>query len=144
MYEKAVKALKKFMESWKAKNWIEMYEYTQKTWQIKHLQLVTEIPPCQQYLGNIDILDYKIGGAYKSNDFAKIFKIPNPLICIDIIVDIKYANHLLKESKESGGKYEWEKKKIKMRMICEESAYQLSEKGDWGVSIVSLLRINNA
>jgi len=132
MYNKAKERLKLFMEAWKIKNWQIMYKYTQMSWQINHPQLVTELPPCQQYLQGISILDYKIGKASKSHDFAKIFKIPDKFICMDIEIKIDYfAEDLQREGEREG----------KIRMVCEKDAYNLSEDGTWGVNVISILKM---
>jgi len=132
MYNKAKERLKLFMEAWKIKNWQIMYKYTQMSWQINHPQLVTELPPCQQYLQGISILDYEIGKASKSHDFAKIFKIPDKFICMDIEIKIDYfAEDLQREGEREG----------KIRMVCEKDAYNLSEDGIWGVNVISILKM---
>ena len=135
MYKKVKERLTLFMEEWKKKDWIQMYTYTQKSWQLNHPQLVTELPPCQQYLDGINVLDYKIGSAHKSHDFARIFKIPDKLICIDVDVEIKY--HITAFPKELGKTFIREGK---FRMVCEEDAYNLSETGTWGVNVMSVLK----
>lgn len=131
MYKKAKERLTLFMDAWKKKDWIVMYKYTQMSWQLNHPQLVTELPPCQQYLEGISILDYKIGSAHKSHDFAKIFKIPDKLICIDVDVEI---NYIVEDLKRLG------KREGKIRMVCEEDAYNLSETGTWGINVISILK----
>ena len=135
MYKKVKERLTLFMEEWKKKDWIQMYTYTQKSWQLNHPQLVTELPPCQQYLDGINVLDYKIGSAHKSHDFARIFKIPDKLICIDVDVEIKY--HITAFPKELGKTFIREGK---IRMVCEKDAYNLSETGTWGVNVMSVLK----
>ena len=136
MYKKVKERLTLFMEEWKKKDWIQMYIYTQKSWQMNHPQLVTELPPCQQYLDGINVLDYKIGSAHKSHDFAKIFKIPDKLICIDVDVEIDYAM-MDREEKYLGKIF---KREGKIRMVCEADAYNLSESGTWGVNVISVLK----
>lgn len=131
MYKKAKERLRLFMEEWKKKDWIMMYPYTQKAWQMNHPQLVTELPPCQQYLEGINVLDYKIGSTHKSHDFARIFKIPDKLICIDVDVEIDYIVM---------DKEEVLKRKGKIRMVCEKDAYNLSETGTWGINVISILK----
>jgi hypothetical protein len=131
MYNKVKESLVKFMDAWKEKDWIVMYKYVQMSWQMNHPQLVTELPPCQQYLDGIKVLGYKIGSAHKSSDFAKIFKIPDKLICVDVDIKIDY---LIEGIKKIG------KKEVKIRMVCEKDAYNLSEKGKWGVNVLSVLK----
>ena len=131
MYKKAKERLVLFMDAWKKKDWIIMYKYTQMSWQANHPQLVTELPPCQQYLQGIEITDYKIGKAIKSHDFAKIFKIPDKFICMDINVEIDWA---IPEIGKTGTR------KGKIRMVCEKDAYNLSETGTWGINVISILK----
>jgi len=131
MYKKVKERLGLFMEEWKKKDWIQMYTYTQKSWQMNHPQLVTELPPCQQYLDGINVLDYKIGSAHKSHDFAKTFKIPDKLICVDIDIEMDYS---LIDSDEIL------KREGKIRMVCEKDAYNLSESGIWGINVISVLK----
>jgi len=135
MYNKVKERLILFMEEWKKKDWIQMYTYTQKSWQLNHPQLVTELPPCQQYLEGINVLDYKIGSAHKSHDFATIFKIPDKLICVDVDVEIDYQITAL--MKIDGKTL---KREGKIRMVCELDAYNLSETGTWGVNVISVLK----
>jgi len=134
MYKKAKERLVLFMEEWKKKDWIMMYKYTQMSWQLNHLQLVTELPPCQQFLEGITILGYKIRRASRSHDFARVFKIPDKLICIDINVKIDYYADALKVMGKREGK---------IRMMCEKDAYNLSESGKWGVNILSVLKMRS-
>lgn len=134
MYKKAKERLVLFMEEWKKKDWILMYKYTQMSWQANHLQLVTELPPCQQYLEGITITGYKIGRACRSHDFARIFKIPDKFICIDINVKIDYYAEVLQRKGIREGK---------VRLVCEKDAYNLSETGTWGVNVLSILKMQH-
>jgi len=133
MYNKAKESLKNFMEAWKIKNWQIMYKHTTLTWQRNHPEYVTELPPCQQLLDGIVIRDYKIGKAHKSKDFSRVFQIPEDLnICIDIGIEIDWT---AKGNSLSGTKVG------DVRMLCEKDAYNLSQEGQWGVNILSLLKM---
>ena len=111
--EKPENTVSKFMETWRKKDFSKMRSHLQKTYLDG-----PEIMDLAESLGDIDIKSWKI---MKSARIGQT--------CKDVTVNVVFGQNGTTN-----------KRRLKIRVICETAPYQPSLLGDWGVNPISVMR----
>lgn len=117
-------ALANYLNAWGLSQWQEMFDLTQLTWQ-NDKKLVN----LKQLLGGVRLLTAEIG---EQQDIAAL----NKDVLKDFSVTISYMGPLWAKKQRN----KIRKATIIVRLICEESPFNASKKGQWGVNPISALR----
>jgi len=104
------KILNEFMKTWREKDFFKMENYIQKTWLDGPKTM-----DLKEVFGIINVKSWKILKSVKVGQ-----------ACKDMIVNVIFNKS--------------NKRKLRIRMICETAPYTPDLAGDWGVNPISVLR----